>query len=75
MADQLQNLLKIGQEGFFAVEQLYNGGGRPESRPPTLKNPHKNKKRGDEAPPRSIDCKEAAKKYGGLLVIDAEYHE
>lgn len=71
MADQL---LKIGQEGFFAVEQLYNrGGGRPESRPPMLKNPHKSRKWGGEAPPRSIDCKEAAKTYGGLLVMDGEY--
>lgn len=66
MADQL---VKIGQEGFFAVEQLYNGGGGR----PMPKIPHKSRKWVGEAPPRSIDCKEAAKKYGGLLVMDGEY--
>lgn len=64
--DQLygEELFKVGIEGFSTVEQLYGGVRLPETRIP------EHKKRGKEAPQRTIDCTQAAKKYGGLLMVD-----
>lgn len=64
------DLVKIGREGFSTVEQLYGGGRWPENLPPTHKIPPY-QKWGNEAP-RTIDCNEAAKKYGGLVMIAHE---
>lgn len=55
------NLVKIGQEGFSTVEQLYGKALRPDPK----------RKWGNEAPHKStIDCYEAAKKYGGLVLVE-----
>ncbi|KAH6789440.1 hypothetical protein C2S51_004446 [Perilla frutescens var. frutescens] len=75
MAHQLENLFKIGQEGFFAVDQLYNGGSRrPEHRPPTcqVSGPNPYKKWCNEPPPTTINSNRTAKKYGGVVVMDGK---
>ena len=63
------NLVKIGQEGFSTVEQLYGKARWPDPKRENLLY----KKWGNEAPHKStIDCYEAAKKYGGLVLVEHE---
>lgn len=61
-----EELFKVGLEGFSTVDQLYGGLRLPESRTPARD------RRGKESPPRTIDCTQAAKKYGGLVMMDGK---
>ncbi|KAL0348637.1 UNVERIFIED_CONTAM: hypothetical protein Sangu_1091500 [Sesamum angustifolium] len=69
MAHQ-ENLVKIAQEGFALVEEFYSRSRRPE------RLPHENPVQKTYpvwrsfATPKTIDTYQAAKKYGGIVVLD-----
>lgn len=71
MANQ-ENLVKIGQEGFSMVDDFYGQTRRSESLPQTHENPVQKSypKWRNVATSRTIDCNQAAKKYGGVVIMD-----
>ncbi|KAL8514990.1 hypothetical protein ACS0TY_013902 [Phlomoides rotata] len=70
MANQ-ENLVKIGEEGFCMLEDLYGQAKMLESLPQP-QNAGLTKNRKKSATPRTIDCNQAAKKYGGVVIMDVK---
>lgn len=72
MANQ-ENLVKIGQEGFSVMEDLFGQAKMLETLPEAHENRVKKSRSGwrKSAASRTIDCNQAAKKYGGVVILDA----
>lgn len=67
-----ENLVKIGQEAFSIVEDFYGGRARAKSECPPDKDPVQKPypKRRNLPPPKTIDIFQAARKYGGVVIME-----
>ncbi|KAL6519804.1 hypothetical protein OROMI_032698 [Orobanche minor] len=63
-----ENLAKIADEGFAIIDEIYYRKKRLENQIHEHPSPKSPPIRKDFGKPKAIDCNEAAKRYGGVII-------